>query len=68
MARARLTRRGFLNLVGRAGGARALYETMTAMGLLPVPTVYAGAPQLPHGSGSGTHVVILGAGIAASCA
>ena len=64
MARARVTRRGFLNLVGRAGGATALYETMAAMGLLPVPTAYAGPPELPHGSGSGTHVVILGAGIA----
>src|SRR5208282_2274488 len=64
MARARVTRRGFLNLVGRAGGATALYETMAAMGLLPVPTAYAGPPELPHGSGTGTRVVILGAGIA----
>jgi len=56
MARARLTRRGFLNLVGRAGGATALYGTVAAMGLLPVPTVYAGPPQLPHGSAVGfTH-------------
>jgi len=56
MARARLTRRGFLNLVGRAGGATAFYETMAAMGLLPAPTVYAGPPQLPHGLAVGfTH-------------
>ncbi|HUI16152.1 MAG TPA: FAD-dependent oxidoreductase, partial [Alphaproteobacteria bacterium] len=64
MAKAGVTRRGFLNLVGRAGGATALYETMAAMGLLSAPTAYAGPPELPHGSGAGTHVAILGAGIA----
>jgi monoamine oxidase len=64
MAKTGVTRRGFLNLVGRAGGAAALYETMAAMGLMPVPAAYAGPPELPHGSGNGTSVVILGAGIA----
>ena len=64
MARGRLSRRGFLNLVGRAGGAAAVYETMAAMGLLRVPAAYAGPPQLPRGAGAGTRVVILGAGIA----
>ena len=64
MAKAGVTRRGFLNLVGRAGGATALYETMAAMGLLPVPTAYAGPPELQRRSGAGTSVVILGAGIA----
>ncbi|HUN48428.1 MAG TPA: flavin monoamine oxidase family protein [Stellaceae bacterium] len=59
-----LTRRGFLNLVGRAGGATALYETMGAMGLLPVPAAYAGPPELRRGSGKGVRVAILGAGIA----
>jgi monoamine oxidase len=58
------TRRGFLNLVGRAGGAAAVYHTMAAMGLLPVPAAYAGPPELPPGSGDGTSIVILGAGIA----
>jgi monoamine oxidase len=58
------TRRGFLNLVGRAGGAAALYHTMAAMGLLPVPQAYAGPPALPRGSGDGTTIAILGAGIA----
>ena len=37
---------------------------MAAMGLLRVPEAYAGPPQLQPGSGSGTRVIILGAGIA----
>ncbi len=64
MTRPRLTRRSFLNLVGRAGGAAALYNTMAAMGLIAVPAAYAGPPKLAPGSGKGTRVAILGAGIA----
>src|ERR1043166_6161494 len=52
-----------INLVGRAGGVAAVYNTMAPMGLLPVPA-YAGPPQLAPGSGRGVRVVILGAGIA----
>ena len=63
-APSRPTRRGFLNLVGRAGGASALYHTMAAMGLLPVPLAYAGPPALPRESGNGLTIAILGAGIA----
>jgi monoamine oxidase len=59
-----VSRRRFIHLVGRAGGAAAAYCTMAAMGLLPVPAAYAGPPALPPGSGKGTRVVILGAGIA----
>jgi monoamine oxidase len=59
-----LSRRGFLNLVGQAGGATAVYNTMAAMGLLPIPSAYAGPPELVPGSGSGVRVVVLGAGIA----
>lgn len=58
------TRRSFLEAVGRAGGAAALYETMTAMGLLRVPDAFAGPPDLPPDHGNGKRVVILGAGIA----
>ncbi|HML12875.1 MAG TPA: flavin monoamine oxidase family protein [Xanthobacteraceae bacterium] len=57
------TRRAFINLVGRAGGYAGVYNTMAAMGLLPVPA-YAGPPQLAPDSGRGVRVVILGAGIA----
>ena len=39
-----LSRRGFSNLVGQAGGATAVYNTMAAMGLLPIPSAYAGPP------------------------
>jgi len=58
-----LTRRSFLERVGMAGGSAALYETMTALGLINLPEAWAGPPQLPAGSGSGKTVVILGAGI-----
>ena len=58
-----LTRRSFLERVGMAGGSAAIYETMTAMGLINLPEAWAGPPQLPAGSGSGKTVVILGAGI-----
>jgi monoamine oxidase len=59
-----LSRRNFIHLVGRAGGAAAAYRTMAAMGLMPVPAAYAGPPPLVPGSGKGTRVVIIGAGIA----
>src|SRR5690349_25159853 len=62
MARTGLSRRGFLNLVGRAGGSAALYQTMAAMGLLRVPAAYAGPPSLPRGLGAARPVAILGAG------
>jgi len=57
-----LSRRGLIQLVGRAGGAGATYHTMAAMGLLRVPEAYAGPPQLPPGKGR--RIVIIGAGIA----
>src|ERR1041384_3474540 len=57
------TRRRFLEAVGLAGGAAAVYETMTALGLLNVPDAFARQP-LPPNSGTGKSVVILGAGIA----
>src|SRR5712692_2234924 len=59
-----LTRRRFINLVGKAGGVAAAYNTMAAMGLVAVPPAHAGPPALPGGSGRGTRVVVLGAGIA----
>src|SRR6266566_1142292 len=58
-----LTRRRFLEQVGLAGGSAALYETMTAIGLINLPEAWAGSPELPPGSGAGKSVVILGAGI-----
>jgi monoamine oxidase len=58
-----LTRRRFLEGVGLAGGSVALYETMTALGMINLPEAWAGPPQLPAGSGRGKKVIILGAGI-----
>lgn len=59
-----LTRRAFVNLVGRAGGVGAAYGTLTAMGLLPVPEAYAGRPDLTQrGGGRGVKVAVIGAGI-----
>lgn len=60
-----VSRRAFLERVGRAGGYGALYVTMQGLGLLAAPSsAYAGPPQLPAGSGTGIKVVVLGAGIA----
>lgn len=59
-----VTRRRFLEQVGLAGGSVALYETMTALGLINLPEAWAGPPELLQGSGTGKSVVILGAGIA----
>lgn len=58
-----LSRRDFLHLVGRAGGAAAVYETMAAMGLMAVPEAYAGPPELASNIGRGKRIAILGAGI-----
>src|SRR5256885_10001936 len=50
-------------MVGVAGGSAAVYETMTALGLINIPAAYAGPPPIPQGSGKGKSVLILGAGI-----
>lgn len=56
------SRREFLERVGAAGGAAAVYETMVALGMLRTPPAYAGVPR-PQKMGGGKQVVILGAGI-----
>src|SRR5262249_9074226 len=58
------TRRAFLEKVGRAGGAAAVYRTMSAMGLVAAPEPWSGPVELPGSSGDGRSVLILGAGIA----
>ena len=57
---AMLTRRRFINLVGKAGGYVAAYNTMAAMGLLATPG-HAAPPTLAAGSGRGLRIVIVGA-------
>jgi monoamine oxidase len=61
--RGSFTRRDFLERVGLAGGAAAVYETMVALGMLRTPPAYAGAPR-PQRLGGGRSVLVLGAGIA----
>jgi len=64
------TRRKFLNDLGRAGGAGAVYGAMGALGLFAAPlgaqpTNFVPPGQLRRGrGGSGKHVIVLGAGIA----
>lgn len=58
-----LTRRRFLELVGMAGGSVAVYETMTALGMINMPTAWAGPPQFSASAGQGKVVLVLGAGI-----
>ncbi len=57
-----LSRRHFLNLVGAAGGASAIYQTSLAMGLMQ-DTGSRTATQLAP-AGRDNKVVILGAGVA----
>lgn len=58
------TRRHFLETLGRVGGAAAVYEAMTAMGLIRVPEGVAKPLDLPKDAGKGKKILILGAGIA----
>ena len=59
-----ISRRNFLERVGKAGGYSAVFLMMNGLGLLAPTRAYAGPPQLPAGSGKGIKVVVLGAGIA----
>jgi monoamine oxidase len=63
-SRGKWTRRRFLETVGRAGGAAAVYESMVALGMLRVPAAAYAGPQIAEGSGNGKTIVILGAGVA----
>ncbi|HEX2253313.1 MAG TPA: FAD-dependent oxidoreductase [Thermoanaerobaculia bacterium] len=58
-----ISRRRFLEMVGIAGGSAAVYETMTALGMINVPGAWAGPPQLAADLGRGRSVLVLGAGV-----
>ena len=58
------TRRMFLTRVAAAGGYRAMYTAMQALGLLATTAAASPLPELPANFGSGKKVLILGAGIA----
>lgn len=57
-----LSRRTVLGRIGMAGGAGAAFAAMDALGMAGATTEAFAAP--PPGSGNGTSVVVLGAGIA----
>jgi monoamine oxidase len=59
-----LTRRRFLEMVGAAGGAAAVYESMVVLGMLATPEAYAGPPDTSGAPGNGKRVIVLGAGVA----
>jgi monoamine oxidase len=59
-----LTRRRFLEMIGAAGGAAAVYESMVAIGMLATPQAYAGPPDTSGMPGNGKRVIVLGAGVA----
>lgn len=58
------TRRAFLTRLGAVAGTGAVYTAMRMMGLVDDGVAHAATPQLAPGSGNGSSVVILGAGIA----
>ena len=59
-----LTRRQLVHFVGGLGGAAGAYTTLSALGLIETPGAKAAASDLEPGSGKGTKVAIIGAGIA----
>jgi monoamine oxidase len=59
-----MNRRTLLRLVGRAGGAAAVFTSMKALGLLPGAARGVERPQLVAQSGEGVKIAILGAGMA----
>ena len=60
-----MTKRRFLQSIGAAAGAGAVYRTMEALGLAGIGAAHAATPvpDLPAGSGKGKRIAILGAGL-----
>jgi monoamine oxidase len=58
------TRRDFLRQIAHAGGYRATYLTMQAMGLIGTAGAIAEPVILEKGATHGTKVIVLGAGVA----
>jgi monoamine oxidase len=58
-----ISRRDFLMRVGQAGGYSAAFTTMQSLGLMPMKGVMAQPIHAAMGTGKGTKVVVLGAGI-----
>ena len=58
-----ISRRAFLTRVGQVGGFSAAFTTMQSLGLMPMKGVLAQPIHAAMGTGKGTKVVVLGAGI-----
>jgi len=58
-----ISRRDFLMRVGQVGGYGAAFTTMQSLGLMPMKAVAAQPIHAALGTGKGTKVVVLGAGI-----
>jgi monoamine oxidase len=56
------TRRGFLNMVGAAGGSVAVYQVAMGLGLIPM-VASADRPDVVPAGARKRSVVVLGAGI-----
>ena len=62
------SRRQFLQTLGAIGGTAAVYEAMVALGMVQVPSAWAGPIRPLSRAGNGKLVVILGAGMAGMAA
>ena len=62
------TRRDILIRFGAVGGIAAAYTAARGLGLVGSDEAWAGMPDLQPGSGKGTRVVILGAGVSGMAA
>ena len=58
------SRRAFLTRVAAAGSVGGMYLAMRALGVVDDGVAHAAVPDLPFGSGAGTKVAIIGAGLA----
>ena len=58
-----ISRRAFLTRVGQVSGFSAAFTTMQSLGLMPMKGVLAQPIHAAMGTGKGTKVVVLGAGI-----
>lgn len=58
-----ISKRHFLAMIGRLGGAGAMYRAMGALGFVASTDGWAGPIRIENGAGKGKTVAILGAGI-----
>lgn len=59
-----ISRRTFVDAIGRTAGLAGLQRTLGILGVLPISAAYARSPELSPNHGQHKKVVILGAGVA----